>query len=477
MSKFRLKYGILLLGLLLCFLPAGVAADDTVSGSFTVSGNQISLAVGNPTYTSLTLYWNSPQSTSGWGPATQYDIRYSLSPITTEAQWQSATQLADPPAPQPPSTPEKLIVIGLNPCTTYYFAIKAADATGTWTPLSNSPQGTTQCGGGGGGGDIGGLPGSLPGCPLSLAADMQGNMTTVSMTNGGVLCEACLAKDISGKNSLELDKDTKLMLSGNTVPAILRVQTASVDLPAAKNTRVVSPVYEFNAYALAQDTTPAPIIITPSARLILNYDPAQLPENTTEVYIANYDPTEGWLALAPVPGAVAEIGKAHGLLSHFSLYAVLAKVEEPTPAKFEVSDLNINPTQVQLNQEVAISVKVANTGEKSSDYTLELKIDGVAKSSQQITVAAGNSQLVNFTTMGDTAGRHRVEIAGLLGEFEVTAAAEPHTINWWLIGSILGIIAVLAIWSIVGWKWYKERQKAKIASGEHTVKSDQDKEP
>jgi hypothetical protein len=286
-----------------------------------------------------------------------------------------------------------------------------------------------------------------------------------------VLCESCLAKDTSGRNSLELDKGTKLMLAGNVVPTTLRVQTTSIALPVEENTVIISPVYEFNAYAASQDTEPASVIITPAARVILNYNPDQLPENTREVYIANYDQTEGWLALTPVPGAVAEIGKAHGLISHFSLYAVLAKVEEPIPAKFEVSNLTVSPSQVQLNQEVAISVNVGNIGGKTSDYTLELKIDGVAKSSRQITVAAGNSQLVNFTVTGDTTGRHQVEISGLVGEFEVTAAA-GQTISWWLIGSILGLIVVLAIWSVVGWRWLKDRKKVAAASEKHTHKSE-----
>jgi hypothetical protein len=472
MDRFRLKYGILLLGLLLCLLPAGVSADDSLSGSFTVSGTEITLAVGNPTYTSLTLYWNSPQTASGWGPATQYDIRYSLSPITTDADWQSATVLSNPPTPQPPGTPETLLVIGLNSCTTYYFAIKAADESGTWTPLSNSPLGTTLCGGGdgGGGGDIGGLPGALASCPLTLAADMQGNITTASMTNEGVLCESCLAKDISGKNSLELEKGTKLVLAGNKVPAFLRVQTASATLQSGENTILVSPVYEFNAYASAEDTTPAPIVISPSARLILKYNATQLPENTTEVYIANYDQSQGWLALEPVPGAVAEIGEAHGLLSHFSLYAVLARVEEPADAKFAVSNLTVSPKQIEINQQVNISINVANTGGKTSDYNLDLKIDGVTRSNKHVTVPAGDSQVVNFAISGDTAGKHRVEIAGLVGEFEVITS-EPHAVNWWLIGSIVGIVAVLVIWSIVGWRWYKEHQKVPIKSDKQTPKS------
>ncbi|MGD0352146.1 MAG: fibronectin type III domain-containing protein [Dehalococcoidia bacterium] len=468
MNKSILKY-IILLSLLLCLAPAQAYADNSITGSFTVGGNTITLAVGDPTYTSLTLTWNSPQLTPGWGPATQYDIRYSLSPITTEAEWQAAIQLATPPTPQPPGSPETLLVIGLNPCTTYYFAIKAADATGTWTPLSNTPQGTTLCysggGGGGGGGQgssAGGLSASFYACPLTLTADVQGNITTASMTKDGVLCEACLAKDSSGKNTLELDKDTKVMLAGNIVPLLLKVKIASNSLPTDENTMIVGPVYEFAAYASASETTPSPIAISPSARLILSYDPSKLPEKTTEVFIDDYDSTKGWLPLTPVPGAVAEIGKAHGLLNHFSLFAVLAKFEEAAPAKFEVSNLTVSPTQTQLNQEITVSVNVANTGGKNGDYSLELKIDGAVKSTTQVTVAAGKSQVVNFTTTGDTAGKHQVEVAGLVGEFEVIKASVPSVVNWWLIGGIT--VLVLAIWSILGWRWFKDRKKTAPAS-------------
>jgi hypothetical protein len=470
MNKSILKYTILL-SLLLCLIPAQAYSDSSITGSFTVSGNKIILAVGAPTYTSLTLTWSSPHLVSGWGPATQYDIRYSLSPITTEAEWQAASLLVSPPIPQPPGSPETLLVIGLNSCTTYYFAIKAADSTGTWTPLSNSPQGTTPCVSDGGGG-TGGLPETSAACPLTLAVNMQGNITATNMTKDGVLCADCLAKDISVKNIFELDKDTKVILAGNTVPLLLKVQTASVTLPTAENTVIVGPVYEFNAYTSTSETTPSPLSISPSARLILSYDPSKLPEKTTEVFIANYDTTKGWLALAPVPGAVAEIGKAHGLINHFSLFAVLAKLEGPAPAKFEVSNLSVSPSQIQLNQEVAISVNVANTGGKNGDYGLELTVDGKVKSTTRVTVAAGSSQIVKFTIKGDTVGKHQVELAGLTGEFEVIKAAVPVKINWWLIGSIIGIVMVLAIWSILGWRWYKERKKAAATLRKQTPKAD-----
>jgi hypothetical protein len=287
---------------------------------------------------------------------------------------------------------------------------------------------------------------------------MEGNITTVSMTKDGVLCKACLAKDATEKNTLELDKDTKVMLADNIVPLLLKFTTTSVTPSTAENLVIVGPVYEVNAYpSTLLGATPYPISISPAARLILTYNPDKLPQNTTEVFIATYDTGEGWLALAPVPGAVAEVGKAHSLVSHFSLFAVLAKLAEPAPAKFEVNNLTISPTQAQLNQEITVSVNVANTGGKSGDYSLELKVDGTVKSTTRVTVAAGTSQIVNLTTTGDAAGKHQVEVASLVGEFEVIKSAGQSVINWWLMGGIT--VLVLAIWSIVGWRWFKGRKK------------------
>jgi len=463
MNKSRLKYGLLLLSLLLCFLPAGAYAGNPISGSFTVPDIPIiSLAVSNPTYTSLTLTWTSPKSTTNWGPATQYDIRFSLSPITTEAEWQAATQLANPPIPAPPGSPETLLVIGLNPCTTYYFAIKAADGSGTWTPLSNSPNGTTLCYSGGGGGGGVDVSAASAACPLTLAANVQGNITIANMTKDGVLCEACMARDAANKYTLEIDKDARVTLADKTVPLLLTFSRSPITPPTTENTALIGPVYQFNAYPTSYETTPSPITISPPARFILTYDPDELPPNTTEVFIANYDTEQGWLALPPVPGAVAEIGKAHGLLSHFSIFAVLAKLQEPPPANFEVSNLTISPSQIQINQEVIISLNLANTGGRSGDYNLELKVDGNVKSTTQVTIAAGASQTVNFTLTGDTAGKHQIEIAGLVGEFEVIQSATPSIINWWLIGGIT--LLVLAIWAILGWRWLKDRKKAAPAA-------------
>src|SRR4030042_335287 len=126
-------------------------------------------------------------------------------------------------------------------------------------------------------------------CPLTLAVDMQGNIATVRMTRDGVLCAACVAKDASDKHTLQLDEGTKVSSADNTVPLILRFQETSESPPTPENTVIVGPAYEINAYYSTPPATPAPVTILPSARLILTYEPDELPDNTSEVSIATYD--------------------------------------------------------------------------------------------------------------------------------------------------------------------------------------------
>jgi len=87
--------------------------------------------------TSVAFAWTAPYAncTSG-GAASEYSVRYSSSPITEQNFW-SATPITD--APSVPNSP------GGSECgdlmtsqgTTYYVALKAKDASGNWSPLSN----------------------------------------------------------------------------------------------------------------------------------------------------------------------------------------------------------------------------------------------------------------------------------------------------------------------------------------------------
>ncbi len=100
------------------------------------------LAAGNATAVSITLTWTAPGDDGSSGTASVYDIRCSTSPIT-DANWETAVQVDGEPSPQTAGSDESFTVGGLNPDTTYYFAIKAADEVPNWSGLSNVSSAST----------------------------------------------------------------------------------------------------------------------------------------------------------------------------------------------------------------------------------------------------------------------------------------------------------------------------------------------
>ena len=115
---------------------AGVVAVVALVGGAAAAQAQV-------THNSVTLRWTTPGDDSLTGTASQFDIRYSTSQITA-ANFAGATRwTSGVPAPTAPGTLQTVTVSGLNPATTYYFAIKTADEVPNWAGLSNVLSRTT----------------------------------------------------------------------------------------------------------------------------------------------------------------------------------------------------------------------------------------------------------------------------------------------------------------------------------------------
>ena len=91
---------------------------------------------------SVQLTWTASGDDSLTGTASQYDLRYSTSLITA-ANFASATQVTGEPVPGAPGASQSHTVTGLQPATTYWFAIKTADDVGNWSLVSNVISKTT----------------------------------------------------------------------------------------------------------------------------------------------------------------------------------------------------------------------------------------------------------------------------------------------------------------------------------------------
>lgn len=116
------------------------SSDDIPPGAIT------DLAVTNVTATTVSLSWTAPADDGNeGGPAAKYELRYGTVPIT-EANFNQATAVVGLPAPKDPGTGETFLVAGLQPSTSYYFAIKGADEVFLFSPISNVPAATTALG-------------------------------------------------------------------------------------------------------------------------------------------------------------------------------------------------------------------------------------------------------------------------------------------------------------------------------------------
>ena len=100
------------------------------------------LAVTEAKLRSAILSWTATGDDGMSGTARRYDLRYSKTPITVD-NFAAATIAAGVPSPQSTGTTETFTVKGLEPATTYYFALKVSDNVGNTSPLSNSPSATT----------------------------------------------------------------------------------------------------------------------------------------------------------------------------------------------------------------------------------------------------------------------------------------------------------------------------------------------
>lgn len=104
------------------------------------------LSVSSTGINTATLAWTAPGNDGITGKAASYDVRYSTTNITTDADFDAATKVQQVSSPQTSGATETLEILGLNPLTTNYFAIKSSDEAPNPSLLSNVPNTTTLAG-------------------------------------------------------------------------------------------------------------------------------------------------------------------------------------------------------------------------------------------------------------------------------------------------------------------------------------------
>ncbi|MEE8373366.1 MAG: CARDB domain-containing protein, partial [Dehalococcoidia bacterium] len=245
----------------------------------------------------------------------------------------------------------------------------------------------------------------------------------------GVVSEALeLTSEDGGTVIRMLGNTTALSLEGAPLEAIevRLVYTGSVPPPDGY---VVGGVYEM----LPQGAT-----FEPPVEIVLTYDQALLPEGVSaeDLVMVSYDVEPGWQELVSasvLPTVTAQVG-------HFTHFAILVGALGPPPEAFRVSNLNISPAEVGVEEPVTVSVEGANRGQEESSFKTKLKINGVVEQLRVVTLAAGANTTISFTVLKDIAGTYVAEIAGQRGEFVVVPLPPANNRSM-----IIGVSVILAV--------------------------------
>ncbi|MCI0745856.1 MAG: S8 family serine peptidase [Verrucomicrobia subdivision 3 bacterium] len=103
----------------------------------TAPGAVADLAAAPVSPHAVTLTWTAPGDDGSIGAAYLCDIRYSMNPISTDADFAAAARVSGEPRPQAAGAAETFTVENLSDNRTWYFALKTIDEFGNTSPLSN----------------------------------------------------------------------------------------------------------------------------------------------------------------------------------------------------------------------------------------------------------------------------------------------------------------------------------------------------
>jgi len=285
--------------------------------------------------------------------------------------------------------------------------------------ITATPEIVSGDGGGGGGGGGEGEEGQT-GCPAGEIS------ATDRTTYEGLIIRTIVVESFDGRFELIIEE-------GTTALTFIGSHLGCVGIHKMEGSP--SPPEDAYLISVLYDSVPDRATFNPPAILEYSYEPSSIPPevDVQRLVIAAYNEGSGqWTLLYSVVDTQAHTVTAS--ISHFNDLAVFGyRAEAPPPAAFQVSALTVSPAAVFTGETVNITIQVTNTGGQAASYQVILKINGVAETAQEITLDAGASTEVSFTTAKGAAGIYSVDINGATGTFEVKLPPVTKHFNWWIV--------------------------------------------
>jgi len=104
-------------------------------------------------------------------------------------------------------------------------------------------------------------------------------------------------------------------------------------------------------------------------------------------------------------------------------------LEPKAPASFSVSNLAINAAEINLGENIEISVLITNIGDFSGSYDAILKMNDKIMESKQVVLGGGDHTTVIFRVTPQSTGEHSVTIGDLSAVFTVKEPPAAITVS------------------------------------------------
>ena len=118
------------------------------------------------------------------------------------------------------------------------------------------------------------------------------------------------------------------------------------------------------------------------------------------------------------------------------------------PLDFQVTDLNVNPSNPKVGEEVTVSVKVTNVGEQIGSYTIPFVVNQTTEETKTLTLESGESSIITFKIIKQIQGIYTFEVGGIYGTFEVEPSNNISSTSFPLEYVIIFIVTVTAVFFV-----------------------------
>lgn len=278
-----------------------------------------------------------------------------------------------------------------------------------------------------------------------MAVEMLGWQTPVEMDSTGVVQHDVDAVDPMGVHHLKIAAGTRIVDEEGNFPSRIVLSTADIAAPppAPAGTFPVLPTYRLQG--LHADGAEVNLSFSQPATIILGVNASRVPAGYLPmgVHVLSGD---GWSRLPAVTGNLSK-WSAEGAIDRTGTLAVFAAPADADASQLHVIDLTISPAvqadgwplaiSTTTGRSITVTASIANPGNSSGIYHVDLLIDGKVKGTATAVLEPGETSTVVLAASGIEDGAHTVTVLDRTARF-----ASGTSVEWLPI--VLSNVALLS---------------------------------